>query len=110
MPSCAFCSLRDSIFNLSHCVCNYIPELFKYFEMGDLALLIAPRPLIIVCGREDNIFPLDGILREYQTVEAIYAAMGVPERCTLVIGDEGHRFYAKPSWDIYASMLDIIGR
>lgn len=108
MPSCAFCSLHDSIFSLNHCVCNYIPRLYQYFEMGDLALLIAPRPLIVVCGRNDAIFPLAGVQREFVTVRKIYQAAGVPDNCRLVAGDEGHRFYAAQSWPAYASMLSRI--
>ena len=105
MPSCAFCSLHDSIFSLAHCICNYIPSLYKYFEMGDLALMIAPRPLIVVCGREDMIFPLGGVKQEFATVEKIYSALGVADRCALIVGDEGHRFYAAQSWPVYAEML-----
>ena len=105
MPSCAFCSLHDSIFSLHHCICNYIPQLYKYFEMGDLALLIAPRPLIVVCGKDDRIFPLEGVKREFATVQKIYDAMGVPNNCALVVGQEGHRFDAAQSWPVYAEML-----
>jgi len=105
MPSCAFCSLHDSIFSIHHCICNYIPSLYKYFEMGDLALLIAPRPLIVVCGKDDPIFPLAGVKQEYATVQKVYESLGVADRCALVIGDEGHRFYADASWPVYAEML-----
>ncbi|MEA4824029.1 MAG: alpha/beta hydrolase family protein [Clostridiaceae bacterium] len=108
MPSCAFCSLHDSIFAQHHCVCNYIPKLYQYFEMGDLAMLIAPRPLIVVCGKDDSIFPLEGVKREFATVEKIYRAAGVPENCAMIVGDAGHRFYAKPSWPVFAKMLTKI--
>jgi len=108
MPSCAFCSLHDSIFNLHHCICNYIPSLYKYFEMGDLAMLIAPRPLIVVCGKDDKIFPLEGVKREFATVQKIYAAAGVPNNCALIVGEAGHRFYAAQSWPVYAEMLKKI--
>jgi len=106
MPSCAFCSLHDSIFDLHHCVCNYIPSLYKYVEMGDLAALIAPRALIVVCGREDAIFPLPGVRREYETARRVYRAAGVPDHCALVVGEGGHRFYAADAWPIYAHMLE----
>lgn len=105
MPSCSFCSLYDSIFSLHHCVCNYIPGLLRWFEMGDLALLIAPRPLIVVCGRDDAIFPLPGVQREFETVRQIYTAAGVPDRCHLIVGAGGHRFYAAQSWPVYSDML-----
>ena len=105
MPSCSFCSLHASIFSLHHCTCNYIPDLYRYFEMGDLALLIAPRPLIVVCGKEDPIFPLDGVKSAYEKALAIYEAFGAADNCRLIIGQEGHRFYADPSWPVYADML-----
>lgn len=110
MPSCSFCTLYDSIFSLHHCVCNYIPDLYRYFEMGDLALLIAPRPFIAVCGKDDPIFPLAGVKKAYEKVKAIYTAMGVPDNCRLIIGDGGHRFYADQSWPVYQEMLTRISR
>jgi cephalosporin-C deacetylase-like acetyl esterase len=106
MPSCSFCSLHDSIFSLHHCVCNYIPGLYRYFEMGDLALLIVPRPMIVVCGRDDEIFPLPGVRREFAKAQQIYAAAGVPDRCRMIVGEGGHRFYADQSWPVYAEMLE----
>jgi len=98
MPSCAFCTVKDSIFAMHHCQCNYIPGYLKYFEMQDLALLIAPRPLIIVCGKEDPIFPLHGVQEGYAEVKQIYERMGALDNLTLVIGDGGHRFYAPQGW------------
>ncbi|NLD87306.1 MAG: hypothetical protein GX633_03510 [Clostridiales bacterium] len=98
MPSCAFCSVKASIFAMHHCQCNYIPGYLKYFEMGDLALLIAPRPLIIVCGKDDPIFPLHGVREGYETVEKIYKRMGASDKLALVVGDGGHRFYAEQGW------------
>lgn len=106
MPSCSFCSLHASIFSLHHCTCNYIPDLYRYFEMGDLALLIAPRPLIVVCGKDDQIFPLDGVKSAYEQARAIYESLGAADNCCLIIGNEGHRFYADPSWPVYAAMLE----
>ena len=101
MPSCAFCGLYDSIFSQYHCVCNYIPRLYKYFEMGDLALMIAPRPIVVVCGAKDSSFPLYGVKREFETVQKIYAAQGAADKCELVVGPEGHRFYADLGWPVF---------
>jgi len=105
MPSCSFCQNEESIFAMHHCVCNYIPGIQKYFEMADLAVLIAPRPLVIVCGKNDPIFPLSGVKKGFEKVKAIYAAAGAPDNCRLVIGDGEHRFYAEPGWKQYTSMI-----
>ncbi|HCE45745.1 MAG TPA: hypothetical protein DET40_19555 [Lentisphaeria bacterium] len=98
MPSCCFCTYEDSIGKIDHCADNYIPGILKYFEMADLSCLIPARPLIIVAGRKDNIFPFEHVKKAFEKVQVIYQKAGVPERCILVEGAEGHRFYAKEAW------------
>ena len=106
MPSCAVCTYGDSIAAMRHCACNYIPGIRKYFDMGDLAGLIAPRPLVIVAGREDPIFPLSGVRESFAEAQRLYAAAGNPQGCTLVIGEGGHRFYADDAWPVMHRYLD----
>jgi len=105
MPSCAFNLYRKSIFAMDHCFCNHIPHILEYMEMPDLAMLSAPTPAVIVCGREDPIFPLDGVLEGFETVKAVYAAVGVPDACRLVIGPGGHRFYPDEAWPVFAEIM-----
>jgi len=104
MPSCYVCTFRDSIGTIDHCSCNYIPNILRYFEMADLACLIAPRPLIVVAGRQDTIFPIDAVERTFETIQNIYAAAGVPDRCRLVVGEKGHQFYARQSWPVFREL------
>jgi dienelactone hydrolase len=98
MPSCYFCSFRASIMSMHHCMCNYVPRLFQYAEMGDVLGLFAPRPVIVVAGRQDTIFPLPGVRKQFAHLRRIYTAAGAADRCRLVIGPEGHRFYADLAW------------
>ena len=46
MPSCSVCTYKCSTTATRHCTCNYILGTAKYFDMGDLSCLIAPRKLI----------------------------------------------------------------
>ncbi|MBE6688204.1 MAG: hypothetical protein E7588_02870 [Ruminococcaceae bacterium] len=108
MPSCAFCTLEASIYSIAHCPCNLMPDQYKYFEMQDLACLLAPKKLIIVNGAKDEIFPLDAANKAYETVEKIYAAAGVPDNCAHVIGSEGHRFYADDAWPVFKKLTGWI--
>jgi len=101
MPSCYICTFKDSIGSIYHCPDNYLPGALKYFEMADLASLIAPRKMVVVAGREDNIFPVAGVNKAYETIEQIYDAAGVPGNCKLVIGSGGHRFYADEAWQVF---------
>ncbi len=101
MPSCYVCTFRDSIGKIDHCACNYIPRILEYFEMGDLSCLIAPRPLVVVAGEHDPIFPIAAVRETYALIARIYAAAGAPDRCRLVVGPEGHRFYADEAWPVF---------
>ncbi len=101
MPSCAVCSFSQSIGVLYHCACNYVPFIGKYVDMGDLAVLIAPRPIVVVAGAKDTGFLLPGVEQEFEIIRKIYAGAGAPDKCRLVVGPEGHRFYANPSWDVF---------
>ena len=99
IPSCAFCTFADSIGSMHHCACNFVPNIRRYFDMAELAGMIAPRPLVIVSGKEDDIFPLSGAVAEFARVRDIYyAASEKPQNCVHVHGEGGHRFYAKPAW------------
>lgn len=101
MPSCAFCGYKESIGVQYHCSCNYIPGIMNYFDMGDLAGLIAPRPLVIVNGLKDGIFPIDSAKREYETAKILYQASGHADMCRHIVGPEGHRFYAALGWPAF---------
>ena len=98
MPSCAVCTYKHSIAAMEHCVCNFIPGIVHYFDMGDLAGMIAPRPLIVVNGKDDPIFPAEGVVESFEIIKKMYEAAGAPDKCVLVTGNGGHRFYADPAW------------
>ncbi len=104
MPSCAVCSFKESIQAMRHCPCNYIPNIATYMDMGDMAIAIAPRKLIVIAGKEDIGFLYPGVQEAYATIEKIYQAAGVPENCALVIGEEGHRYYKKAAWEAFDKM------
>lgn len=97
-PSCSICNYEDSIAAMHHCMCNHIPGIRKYFEMGDLAGLIAPRKLVIAAGQKDDIFPMEGTKRAFEQIKRIYQAAGAGGNCALVIGEKGHLNYADLIW------------
>jgi len=105
MPSCAFCTFADSILSIYHCADNYLPGLAKVADMGEVLGLVAPKPLVVVAGKDDEIFPLPGVKRAFESLKRIYTAAGVPERCQLVIGEGGHRFYADDAWPVLLKLL-----
>lgn len=106
MPSGSFCSFDESIIPIHHCCCNYVPGIRKYFDMGDMAMLIAPRPFIPVCGIKDNDFPIKGVEQSFGEVKALYESIGKGEVCYLVRGNAGHQFYPDDAWPIAHRLFD----
>lgn len=100
MPSCYFCTFRDSIMSIYHCMDNYIPGLLKVAEMSDIMGLFAPKPVVIVAGKEDGIFPIRATRRAFRELRRIYKSFGAGGRCHLVVGGGGHRFYADDAWPV----------
>lgn len=105
MPSCYFCTFRDSVMAMNHCEENYIPGLLKYAEMSDIMGLAAPKPLVIVAGKDDPLFPIIATRRAFRALRKIYAACGAAGRCHLVVGPAGHRFYADAAWPVMMKEL-----
>ena len=98
-PSCAFCSYKASIMDIFHCACNYIPNVMTWFEMEDLACLIAPRKLLVIAGRDDNIFPIQGVRSAFENVKNIYAAFDAHDKCKMIETDKGHWWCEDFVWD-----------
>lgn len=108
-PSCAFCSYKTSILDILHCTCNFIPSASLYFEMEDLAALIAPRRLMICTGVLDDIFPIAGVCEAYAGVEKIYKCAGAPDACRLLEMPQGHYFCDDLVWPAVREETEKLG-
>ena len=109
MPSCFFCTFADSLMSIYHCADNYLPGLLQWAEMADVMGLFAPKPVVLVSGAEDPIFPIAGSRRAYRHLQRIYRGAGAAGRCHLVVGQGGHRFYAEDAWPVMLEELARLG-
>ncbi|MCL6507709.1 MAG: acetylxylan esterase, partial [Bryobacteraceae bacterium] len=100
-------SFHDSIMSISHCEDNYIPGILKYAEMADIACLIAPRPLFIESGTEDNIFPVEATRAAVDQVRRAYELLGAPERLGCEIFEGKHEFSGRQGFPFRRHSLDI---
>ena len=91
--SCYFCSFKASILSMEHCECNYVPRILEYAEMGDLAALIAPRPLRFIQGERDPIFPLSAAQEQYETVKRAYALLNADEHLSMSVHPGAHAYH-----------------
>lgn len=104
-PSCYFSTFADSILSIYHCACNFVPGLQAQAEMSDLAGLIAPRPMLIIAGTKDTIFPIDAVRAGFAAAKRIYADAGAPDHVELYEGDGGHRYYSARAWNFFHEKL-----
>lgn len=104
LPSGSFSSYEKSILAMPHCDCNYVPGMLDLGNMGDLGGLLAGRYLCVIQGKDDGIFPIDGAKEEFAKTEEIFKAAG-KGKCSLAIGDGGHRYYKEPAWEFIDSCL-----
>lgn len=98
IPGSYFCTYEHSIVPMSHCACMWVPGILRLGEMYDVAGLIAPRPVLIVHGREDRIYPIEGTREAFQHLQSIYHSQGHPGLCELYVGNGGHRYYKERVW------------
>ena len=105
VPFCSVCEFEASFIPNHHCACSYIPGIRKYFEMGDMACLMAHRKLIIGCGVKDVEFPLWGVEKSYERAKAVFKQLDRETYCRLIKGEEGHQFYPELAWPVIRELM-----
>ena len=80
-----------------------------WFEMEDLACLIAPRKLTVLTGIQDKIFPIAGVRESFETVKEIYKTIGAEGNCRLVEMPEGHYWCEDVAWKAIMEDTKILG-
>ncbi len=97
-PSCGFAPYEDSIMNTYHCSCNFVPGVYEWFDMQDLACLIAPRRLVVITGAVDTIFPFKGVKTACDTVAKIYEKEGKKDYFNYEMTTKGHEWVQSVVW------------
>ncbi|WP_320128970.1 alpha/beta hydrolase family protein [uncultured Sphaerochaeta sp.] len=64
----------DSILDTHLCACNFVPKLWEYADISDIASLIAPRPMFVENGIEDPLNGHRGVADPKEQVEKIKRA------------------------------------
>ena len=79
-----------------------IPGMYRYFDLPDLAGLVAPRNLMVQMGSQDGLFPLAGIQAAFARIDQCYRKAGNEggQRCKLF--DVPHQFNDKMQAEAWA--------
>jgi len=105
--------LQSRLRRNTHCDCNYVPGMWRHFDMGDIAALIAPRAFIVETGTQDDsngymdikreasmathdiqhiASMMENVYAQVQITARAYAAAGVSEQFKHSVHDVGHRW------------------
>lgn len=106
MPCCSTARFADSIATIHHCVCNIVPGIMQWMDMGDILGAIAPRPLVIINGQTDEIFPIASARQSFRHAKKAYSAIGAGDRVEFIEGPGGHDFYANLGWSAMLKMIE----
>lgn len=107
VPVVSFCAYNKSILEMNHCLCNLIPNSTKWFEMGDLTGLIAPRKFLAINGKLDEAFLIEGVREAFAITKRIYSKLGLEQNIRLVEMPGGHRWIPDIVFSNIKEMLKI---
>ena len=94
-PSCSTYTIGSQVAGgliPQQCDCTFYPNVFGV-DFPEVLALIAPRPLLILGGRRDSIFPPEGFRAAYQRARKVYGLCGADaadSRIRLVESGKGH--------------------
>lgn len=75
-----------------HCICNHVPNVMRYADLADVMAIYAPRPLRIIAGEFDNLFPPNSARQVYEEVREIYALYGKEGNVSFFVDDTPHGY------------------
>ena len=100
-----FCTFRDSIYDIPHCIDNYVPGILKYVEMYDIAGLIAPRSMFVEVGDRDPIFPAEATRLAVDRARESFRVLGAEDRLGLEVFQGRHQFYGVGAFEHLSRVL-----
>jgi len=72
--------------------CQYVTGAYGLVDLPDLVSLCCPGGLMVMHGRQDQLFTAKGVAEAYAKIKAVYGKAGVPDRADLRYYDGPHEF------------------
>ena len=93
--------------DVNYCGMQVAPGLYALVDLPDLQGLLAPKPLLVDIGVQDECFRIDTALPCYRKVERIYAAAGAAEHLELDLFPGPHSWGGNRSDAFFRRHLDF---
>lgn len=98
-------TFQGSILDRNHCLDNYVPGILREAELPDIIGLIAPRPLFIEAGSEDQVFPLHPAREAYARLTEIYGQYAAQNSLGADFFIGGHEISGAKAYDWLENVL-----
>ncbi len=85
----------NSVFAMLH------PGLFAELDYPDVASLACPKPMLFFNGRQDPLFPLDGVEGAYAKMRSVWTSQGASDRLVTKLWNAGHLFNAAMQAEVF---------
>ena len=91
----------QSAFSCSH------PGLAPYLDYPDVASIACPKPMMIINGNDDDLFPLESIKEAYAKMHKVWDSQNVSEKLVTKLYDAPHEFNLAMQNDAF-TWLDLV--
>lgn len=90
-----------SVLSMWHCPDNYIPALLRVGDMYDFAAALAPKKLLVECGKKDKLFPVDASSEAIEKIAEVYEKLGVRDNFKYDVHEGKHQVSGRLSFDFF---------
>lgn len=85
---------------------NCIPALRQYLDYPHIASLACPMPMLVISGRQDKLFPLQGVEKAFGIMNNVWQSQGVQQNLRTEIMDMPHHCGRK----VQATVLEFFDK
>lgn len=106
-PVCGTATLYSHIHDRTvdgHCDCMWWIN-HQQWDLGDVGMLVAPRPLLIASADRDGIFTIESIRQVHSQLSRVYRRLGAPQNLRLVETPGGHSYHERSRREIFSWFL-----
>lgn len=107
-----FYGFKESFLLLpQNCACNFVPNLWLWFDCCDLGSLVAPRPLHVESGRQDHlngfVGKIENVTSQVALTKETYKLLGKEENLLHFIHEGGHQWVGKYALDFVKQHMPL---
>ena len=87
------------------CGSQFLPHMYRYGDVADVAGLIAPQPLLVESGIKDSCFSITSAREAHKKLRRIYKAAGTGDKLEFDIFPGEHMFSGRKAFNFFEKRL-----